>query len=539
MKRKLSSVLFSSMLVGVITLGASSCAGKVLSFWNGFGTLVANTLNPIVENYANVSDDGYKMNVTAYGGYDNLYKAIDLGVSTKTYPNLAVAYPDHMATYISKYILIPLDAYLEEAGMDLDGYIPSYLNENQAFGNYSDSHPTLAGKPRTYGVPFNKSTELFVYNETFFDWISTENPDIVLPTTWDEMSSSGKAIREVMANKEVQGAEKGVYGKIVTQHPTTKEWDVAENTSKIKNGYVEILDFSAVKESAFYPFGYDSNANLFITVLRQFESVYTAFGLKDGGEVDTSRGTYDFTKAANWAATKDALMMVAGLFRDKVLGLPVPNFNGSRYCSSAFKALQTVGVVGSSGGLNNNVITNPRITVNIAPIPYNGEAGDGKGKSVISQGTNLVCFAKGEKEIVPTVKAINYLTSEVNLQFCMETGYFPVRKDDRENPIYTEFLAKPSDDSATELRRLGANTTNYEYTDPDKDWDSFVDPGFQGSSQIRENVGQILDNLAGNSEITSRTDEQLLDLIVDNIIQVSKNFSAYKPRADLLDPLFR
>ena len=44
-------------------------------------------------------------------------------------------------------------------------------------------------------LPFNKSTDVLIYNKTFFD----EN-NLSVPTTWDEMEQVSKQIKELTGN---------------------------------------------------------------------------------------------------------------------------------------------------------------------------------------------------------------------------------------------------------------------------------------------------------------------------------------------------
>ena len=527
--KKPFSIALTASLAAILVVGAACVDRKVIAFWNGFGAVVAGYLNPICNDYKNVSEDDYEINVQSYGGYDALYKAIDLGISNKAYPNMAVAYPDHMATYISKYVLVALDKYLADAGLSTDDFIDDYMPENQGFGVYEKGD--FIGQPKTMGLPFNKSTELFVYNKTYFEWIATVNPSITLPQTWDEVLTQGIAIRDLMKNGN-GGA--GYYAHMVARNNQNNTWKAFAYDSKGElpadydtNIYEGALDFKVASDSNFYPFGYDSVNNMFITILRQFGSVYTAIGRKSTGEVNPTTGTYEFTKAANWPKTVEAITMAARLFQKRVLGLPTQNFGGALYCSNAFKAFQTVAVVGSSGGLENNVIVNPYTKVSTAPIPYNGNSADGK--HVISQGTNLVCFQKKEADVVPTIRAIKYLTSEVNLDFCMKTGYFPVKKADRVNPLYIEFLNTEHSDPKVDIKRLGANTTNYEYVSEGSTWHNFVDPGFTGSSLIREAVGNILGLLASKTDLATLNDAQLLTAIENAVKDTVETFDGYRP----------
>lgn len=205
-------------------------------------------------------------------------------------------------------------------------------------------------------------------------------------------------------------------------------------------------------------------------------------------------------------------MAIEGIF-----GIP-NTWNGS-YASDAFKLHKTVGVVGSSAGVYNNVIANNEIES--YPIPYK----DAEHKYVISQGTNLVMFMKGNRS--ESMKAIKYLTTgEGNLKFAMGTGYFPVETEARNTPEYKEYLDPTAvvPDKNEQSKRSAARLNAEVYLDEANQWKQFVDAGFKGSAQIRINMGLIIQNIFNYDYVgqgkTSSSPQAELDAIIIEAVKV-------------------
>lgn len=532
--------LLSLLGMGVLSLSAlSACSGgNEISFWHGFGSTVTADLKRVITNFTAI--DGAKIaDTSSGGGYDGLYDQITGSVSNKKYPDMAVAYPDHMATYVGVKILLQLDDQLEAAGINLDDYVPEYVKENQSLAVYGSAH-ALAGQKITYGIPFNKSTETLTANEGFFEWAALENAAIVVPETWEDMHSVGLLIRALVVDKDLfKGGVVRSYAEPYVYHTYKLDGDNRKITNNAElngqvinlNDYEIIYDMEKVNDiDMFRPFAVDSPENLFITFLNQYDvenkGIYTHQGKKDDGSPDIYSGTYRFTMQENWDyAVGEALGFMAKLGYDKIMGVPTTWGGSALYSSELFKAGQIVGTIGSSAGVYNNILTNGEI--GSYPIPYPA----GKKKAVISQGTNLVLFQKQEKN-ARNLEALKFLTtSEIkevtaeeepnysykdgevqkhykvtgNLDFSMRTGYFPVEKSARDHDIYKDYLAGKliPGDNKTEKSKVGvANLNMNTYLEEvevegemQRVWTLFVDAAFDGSSAIRRAVTYIPTNL--------------------------------------------
>ena len=140
--------------------------------------------------------------------------------------------------------------------------------------------------------------------------------------------------------------------------------------------------------------------------------------------------------------------------------------------------------VGSTAGLSN--ITSNAIKTKIAPIPYK----DAEHKYVISQGTSLGLFNKGtDKEKLAAWKLMVYLSQQDNGQFAADTGYYPTCDYSYNSDGYQEYLDSTVKSDTDKLRLASAEVNNNEYVE--NHWNKFIDPGFRGSADIREQVELI------------------------------------------------
>ena len=431
-----------------------------INLWTGFGSTMSDALQEVIDSFE-TKYPYISIKHEQKGGYDKLHSAVVNSIPSSSYPNVAVGYPDHFADYISSNIQYALDGYIEseEYGVDLSDYYSQYMRENQSL-LYKDDAKT---KPYTMGIPFNKSTEVMVYNNDFFEAF-----DLTVPTTWDEVVTTGKNIIEIIKTKD--GANHFNTNWTYKNPTTNKEYT---------------FDFTGVSESDFYPISYDSQANFFITMVYQFGGKYTKMGdnLEEGYMVFK-----DDEKVL------EALNFVQNMYKQHVLGIPTV-WNETSYCSVPFKALKSVMTISSSAGITNNIPSGDKFSVGIAPIPYK----DASKKFVISQGTNMAIFKSDAEHALASWLFIRYATGgeasaeeNANVDFAIASGYLPVTQSGEESDWYKQYLAmdqgkiSASDKAKISVQKIANDVYIKE------NWDKFVDAAFIGSSIIREEVTNII-----------------------------------------------
>lgn len=473
--------------------------GVTITMWTGFGSDMTKQLEEVLEGFTKKT--GIIVKHESKSGYPNLLKAINLSSTSGSYPNIANGYPDHFASYVKSNILLRLDGLIandhlrgETEGnytqngvkFDKDGIM--MLNYNDFYKDYTVENETLEfksdGTGYTLGLPFNKSTEVMVYNADLFDWAAA-NPDLVktllndqnavikVPETWAEVRTVGENIIKLVTPLFKVGETKG---KILGS-----DGKYYESSDAVTNaGAKVVMNMTDVLEKDFRPFTYDANANLFITLVRQFGGQYT-----EVDKTQTGKGYAVF----NNATTVEAMTMLQGLMNDKIFA--VPSYYEELYCSNAFKAYKSVMNVGSTAGLAN--ITSTAIKTKCTHIPYQ----DAEHKYVISQGTSLGLFNKGtEKEKVAAWKLMVYLTQQANGDFAARTGYFPTCDYSYNSEDYQLYLDNDFKSDTDVLRQASAAVNAEQYVGGG--WNKFVDPGFRGSADIREKVENIPNYIIAN-----------------------------------------
>ena len=462
-------------------------AGVEIEMWNPFGSDMEGFLSEVIEDFED--ETGISVKLISKGSYDGLKKAITLGAGKDKIPHICLAYPDHMADYVNIDTILRLDYFFENDGDDdfkISDFYSDYMVENQTIEPKEDGSGFY-----TLGVPFNKSTELMYYNKTFFDWAEAIDPTIFVPSTWEEVYSVSGKITQLIEDQ-------GLFGHILAD-------DGLKYTkmSELPAGVKAVLKFDGVSKDMFFPTYYDSQANFFITAIRQWGGTYT--------EIDTEsrRGFLAFDSQE----TIDALNYLDQIHDDVGLAIPAEFGGTAKYGSAYFKNWQSVLAIGSSAGSANNVPTGGEFKVGVAPLPYH--AADKK--FVISQGTNLVLLDHGSiPERVAAWELLKYLSKYGNGKWSALSGYFPscdyaVQSKDYQdimmkanNPDY-EQTQKPTDAQA--LKYYSAKVNNEIYMSESAGWTKFVDPAFVGSSSIREKLSSAMALLF----ISGYTPRQLID----------------------------
>lgn len=503
-------------VMGVMALSSCGSQEGVINVWTGFGTSMTTAFENVLQDYRDAHPDtGFKIVHTGQGGYDNLLSTISGSVSTRTYPQLAVAYPDHMAQYNESSILFSLDNYIKEDNVNLDDYYQNYLKECQEIVD-----------GQTMGLPFNKSTEVLTTNQTFVDVLiamtkGTENEITKVPTTWQEVETFGNNAIAALKNikkykydtnsKQLVEDGKGAFNAVLAQN-AAGEVKCYSNKASLEQGYSIKVDLTSVGENDFRVLSYDSQSNFFITIVRQWGGTYTEIVNQGGNEVGVMR------YKSNETAT--ALMFFNRLFKEGIIGIP-STFGEASYTSTPFKAYKTIFTIGSSAGVSNCVPADNAFEVEINPIPFNADKPDCK--FVISQGTNLVMFKNTDeasrRETWNLMKALSY-DPEINATFAKSSGYIPVTKSAYQTDLYQDYLKDTSLTGTAKTMRDAINVNFDDYLGEGSDWTQFVDPGFVGSSSIRANVGSIMGAVRDLKEDTDDI-QTYLDLL-DSYYQLDK-----------------
>ncbi len=500
----ITSLVSASMLAG-IALSATACKsswrnkfaydidfnadvnGTEIEFWTGFGSNINDVVEPLLEEFTKMT--GVKVRYESKGSYDNVLNAAQLSATSGQFPNLIIGYPDHFATYVNQDIIVRLDYYFENdvksvfepegESFKMEDFYADYMVENQSIEFDSN------GKGYTLGVPFNKSTEVLIYNSTFFDWCAGQNDlkdSIFVPRTYEEVDSVGTAILNMLDTKGVYGKYLLKDGSVSASAPSDQK-NIVLNLSTISKWN----DADTTHVNSFKPFSYDSQANLFITSIRQNGGTYTYYDKED------KHGYVGF----NSQETITALNKLNDLYKNHTFGIPA-DWEEAKYGSNPFKAQKTVMTLGSSAGVSNDAPTGNAFNIKAAPVPYFSA----DKKYVISQGANLALLDKGSREErLASWMLLKFLTKYANGYICAMTGYYPSCPYAENGGLWKDYDDEDYTDYKTWLNGVGAISSTTEkikaqtaqvnidtYVKESEKWTKFVDQPFPGSASIRTEV---------------------------------------------------
>ncbi len=419
-----------------------------ITLWHSNGSTVEGALNQYATEfkalYPNIT-----VNIQKNGNnYDELRQNVVSAIKGGTLPNIVQGYPDHVAEYLSNNVILSLNPYIDNPTWGYDSTDTSEQFEDILW-NYRNENSQYSNDGEYYSLPFNKSTEVMIYNSSVVQDLIDAGTISEFPTTWQGL------------------------------------FDIADDFNAVSDSYIQSygtkLGLSAAEiqtaKDLFVPYSYDSEDNAFISLIRQWGGEYTGIDSERNGVY-----LYDSDEAR-------AMLTYFSNNRDK---MTIPSHWGSDYASDLFKQGQTFMTIGSTGGAYYNtpatVDGKYLFDFEVAPVPYNADLP--QDKAVIQQGTNMSLMQTGtDQEKLASWLFLKYLTSkEVQLDFALETGYSPVRTSVYSTPEYIQFMDGFDQDGKalegamlmrSKAARAAAQETEY----------FFFDPAFVGSSGVRTAVG--------------------------------------------------
>lgn len=410
-----------------------------VTFWHTMGQANQETLNRMIEKF-NEKYPNIKIEHAAQGGYDDIKEKISAAIPAGTTPTMAYCYPDHVAEYMSAGAVERMDGYVEDKIIGLskeewdsaggvDDFVQGFWQEGKEYGSEFGVEGGL------YSVPFSKSTEVMFYNKTFFD----EN-NLQVPTTWAEMEA-------VM--------------------PTIKT-----------------LGYTAL--------GYDSDANMLITMFEQEGIPYTSSDPNDHFLFNNDRAKALVTKLKGWF--DNGYIITQG------------SSSNNTYTSNMFTQQadpHIVMTIGSTGGTSYNYTS--AFEIGIAPIP-GGTLND----HVISQGPSICFFSRATaEEKYAAWLFYKWISNTDNSAIYSKlTGYSPVRKSSFTCKIMTDYL----DDITLEGKaKLIKETLGFNQKLTEK---YFTSPAFKGSSTARKEMDGIIANVfLGTKTVDKAFDDALTNCL--------------------------
>ena len=406
------------------------------------------------------------------GNYDTIHSQTISDIQTGEYGDLVIAYPDHVVDYLDFGKAVKLDDYMTNADygwseQERADLVQAYIKEGQEF--------PLEG---TYCLPFSKSTEAMFYNETrLFDselvqFLSTKgitmNKAYIESLTWEEL-----------------------FGKLC---PAFKEYDAAHPSSPL----------ITEKEGSMNSYvGYDSDANLFITLSQQYGYGYTSVDEYGEAHLDYNNDNMKGLMKTFADASKNGYLRSPGVI-------------GKRYSSNYFKENNVLFSIGSTAGVKNQVADT--FDVGVTRIP---QAKD-KAAKIISQGPSIcILDHNGDKDrqLAAWLFYKHMVSTKNTASWAIEVGYLPVRASAYTSEAYSDYCSTEGKDArSTEL--LTALNAVYSSSTVDK---VFTTPPFKGSSTARTEVNSLMVNVlkdaADGKDINDTYLKEKFDLAINNTLK--------------------
>ncbi len=477
-----SKKLIALGVLAAATMGVvSACApsGDVtITFWHTMAKdRQADWLEPLIKKVEE-ANPWMKIEHSAKGGYDEIKTAITTAIPAGTNPTMAFAYPDHVADYLKAGLSQDMTEYMsnEEFGFGEDDPLsdidPIFLKEGAEYVQEGQ-----------YSLPFAKSTEAVFFNKTYFD-----EKGYTVPTVWEDDDDDNTN-------------------------------DMISLARKIKAEEEAILVADGDTDTKIKPIGYDSDANMII-------SLFDAYG------IPYTKTTTDPEENPFLFENDDAIALITkitGWIKEGIL--TTKGTNGGEYTNVQMTEGSSYMSIGSTGGVKYNVSDatgeNKSFVTGVAEIPSVKLEDGTTTKSALSQGPSITFFSNySEKELEAAFILYRAMTDTLGtVSYASLTGYQPVRLSAYETDIYKNLsdvsLTSPApgpDNYNANIAYLLAATANMtpNYTKNDN---YFISPAFVGSAKARSEMEGVLANVVINGKTPAEALEEAMRnclFILDN-----------------------
>ncbi len=418
---------------------------------------------------------------TSYkGSYSDIYTAANTALSTGDQPNIVSCYGDSVAGFMNS---------AEDAVLDMSTYAEELESDSDFNQNYLSIEKSMYGG-KYYSLPYSKSSETLVFNQTMFD-----------------LEGAGKA----GADTDSYTAPVAASSKKKYTIPETI-YDLMDLAKTIKTDFPDIYgDDKQYDEKGYFqavPFVWDSSENMFITMLQNAGLAYT------DGTASSAAGRILFkTEGA-----KDLMVQIKkwnneGLFATQSQ-LPVTNEakDYHQYSSNMLAAGTVAMCVSSTAGARYFSTTGGFKASFNHPVNWT-KGSKAINAKVISQGPSLCFFDKGTDANDASFTFYKYLTNASNSgKLAANTSYFPLRSKGYEDESIVKAVEankKGCDYSATYTEKNSVYTgavlsLNETYTANNN---YFLSPVFSESSATRTAVGKLVREVLDNKN--AKTDDEI------------------------------
>ncbi len=399
-----------------------------------------------------------KVNLRLYTDYGTIYNDVITNIATGTTPNVAITYPDHIATYLTGNDIVTNldDFYTDEryglGGSELrfdsptmDEVVPEFLAECMLDGSY-------------YAVPYMRSTEACYVNKTYVEKLGFTLPETL---TWDFV------------------------------------WEVSEAAVEKDSDGVFLIN----GQKTMIPFIYKSTDNMMIQMLRQKGAGYST----DRGEVQIFNDT-----------TRELLLDIYSHAATRAFS----TFKISSYPANFLNAGQCIFAVDSTAGATWMGSDAPLVDIApenlvefetvVMPIPQF----DPSNPKMISQGPSVCIFNKADPQevLASWLFAQFLLTNGVQTAYAETEGYVPVTLKAQNSPEYLDYLSRSGEDAEHYAVKIAASKLLMENTE-----NTFTTPVFNGSTSLRDAAGQMIESVTKSARRKQTVDDAYIDKLFSDM----------------------
>lgn len=422
-----------------------------------------------------------KITTVYKGAYNDIKSQVDSALNGGSLPTMVSCYADSAYPWNEAGAVVDMNDAISELKSDSD-FNQKYLTaEKGMYGN----GPVLT-------LPFSKSGETFVYNETLFNKVGAGKAGT------DTKDDKGNAVYTAPVAKDTKA-----------KYDVPTNWDeMISLARKMKEDFPEV--FANQKDSDGYftavPFCWDSTENMIISLLKNANINYTASGDKVSDRVlfNNEEAKKLVVQLKKWnneglICTQNQLMLTnaakgyhaygSSLFANGKIFMSVSSTAGARYFT------------------NDGYLAN--MTKTLA-----WDKGDQKNVKVMSQGPSL-CFLgkKGSDAQKAAFTFYKYLTNTENsAKLAVNTSYFPLRSSaantEEVKKLTTAATTKPTDNAASSEKGKYYSGVVMKLNDTYSTDDSyFLSPVTKESSKCRIAIGGLVNTVFDNKD--AKTDEQI------------------------------
>lgn len=437
-----------------------------IEFWHCLGHNKTTNLEKIVNSFNAKYAGKYKVHLTHLAGdYDTLHDALKTKLSSGEIPALTMGYPDSFSEYISADIthssILRLDNFIKDPNFgyseaELADFVPGFYAEGTDYQF-----------PGTWSMPMYKSTEALYYNRQYFAGANVLNVakfegNAEFTTLYSRVNGKTNANVE---EEDLQALKTWVkeHQGYAYDVPTTwtEMFTLADQMQKDRA--------AQNNKEEFYPVGYDSDANLMISQMKQRNIPYTIND--DDSKVDPKKHF-----VFNNDQAKELLNEIIGYINNKLL-ITKNSLGGSTYTNEYFNENKAAMVVGSTGGSSYNVSEN--FAVGLAAVPYSND-----NPQYIQQGPSI-CFFDNENGYIHKGAWLFYkelASPENNVRVALENSYDPVRISSYETTDYATWTGKAGEGLKYDIPNLTQTLKSHYMTSPT----------FVGSGTARTQIGKLV-----------------------------------------------